>query len=78
MLSAQIAIMEKRLQEKFALRADYALLTAVRGIGQTLVTMMGCSRVAQCLNHPNIDRWLPAMVSVSEAPGPSDSVVTHP
>jgi transposase len=39
-LSAQIAIVEKRLHEKVAPRADYALLTTVPGIGQTLATVI--------------------------------------
>ncbi|MFM0033029.1 IS110 family transposase, partial [Paraburkholderia madseniana] len=39
-LSAQIAIVEKRLQEKVAPRPDYALLTTVPGIGQTLATII--------------------------------------
>ncbi len=39
-LSAQIAIVEKRLQEKVAPLADYALLTTVPGIGQTLATVI--------------------------------------
>ncbi|MEM5353425.1 IS110 family transposase [Paraburkholderia caribensis] len=37
-LSAQIAVLEKRLQEKVKPTADYALLTTVPGIGQTLAT----------------------------------------
>ena len=37
-LSAQIAVIEKRLQEKVVARAEYALLTTVPGIGQTLAT----------------------------------------
>ncbi|MCC8405334.1 IS110 family transposase [Paraburkholderia sp. MMS20-SJTN17] len=39
-LSSQIAIVEKRLQEKVAPRPDYALLTTVPGIGQTLATII--------------------------------------
>nr|WP_244106564.1 transposase [Paraburkholderia phenazinium] len=39
-LSAQIAIVEKRLQEKVTTHADYALLTTVPGIGQTLATVI--------------------------------------
>jgi transposase len=39
-LSAQIAIVEKRLQQKVAPDADYALLTTVPGIGQTLATVI--------------------------------------
>jgi transposase len=38
-LSAQIAIVEKRLQQKVAPDADYTLLTTVPGIGQTLATV---------------------------------------
>ncbi|SIT48122.1 transposase (fragment) [Paraburkholderia piptadeniae] len=37
-LSAQIDVLEKRLQEKVAPSPDYALLTTVPGIGQTLAT----------------------------------------
>ena len=39
-LSAQIAVVEKRLQEKVAPNSDYALLTTVPGIGQTLATVI--------------------------------------
>jgi transposase len=39
-LSAQIDIVEKRLQEKVAPHPDYALLTTVPGIGQTLATVI--------------------------------------
>ena len=39
-LSAQIELLEKRLQEKVKPRADYALLTTVPGIGQTLATVI--------------------------------------
>ncbi len=39
-LSAQIAIVEQRLQEKVAPLADYALLTTVPGIGQTLAAVI--------------------------------------
>jgi transposase len=39
-LSAQIAIVEKRLQQKVAPDADYTLLTTVPGIGQTLATVI--------------------------------------
>ena len=39
-LSAQIAIVEKRLQEKVAPDAHYDLLTTVPGIGQTLATVI--------------------------------------
>ena len=39
-LSSQIAIVEKRLQEKVAPRPDYSLLTTVPGIGQTLATII--------------------------------------
>jgi transposase len=39
-LSSQIAIVEKRLQEKVAPCPDYALLTTVPGIGQTLATVI--------------------------------------
>ncbi|MGL1835196.1 IS110 family transposase, partial [Rhodocyclaceae bacterium SMB388] len=37
-LSAQIDLLEKRLQEKVGARAEYALLTSVPGIGQVLAT----------------------------------------
>jgi transposase len=37
-LSAQIDLLEKRLQEKVGPRAEYALLTSVPGIGQVLAT----------------------------------------
>lgn len=37
-LSAQIDLLEKRLQEKMAERAEYALLTSVPGIGRILAT----------------------------------------
>jgi transposase len=39
-LCAQIAIVEKRLQQKVAPDADYTLLTTVPGIGQTLATVI--------------------------------------
>ncbi|MFM0528007.1 transposase [Paraburkholderia strydomiana] len=39
-LSAQIAIVEKRLQQKVTPDADYTLLTTVPGIGQTLATVI--------------------------------------
>jgi transposase len=39
-LSAQIDVVEKRLQEKVALNPDYVLLTTVPGIGQTLATVI--------------------------------------
>nr|WP_231337551.1 transposase [Paraburkholderia sprentiae] len=39
-LSGQIAIVEKRLQQKLAPDADYNLLTTVPGIGQTLATVI--------------------------------------
>ncbi|GAB6849203.1 transposase [Paraburkholderia kururiensis] len=39
-LSSQIAIVERRLQEKIAPRTDYTLLTTLPGIGQTLATMI--------------------------------------
>lgn len=39
-LSAQIDIVEKRLQEKVAPNHDYALLTTVPGIGQILATVI--------------------------------------
>jgi len=39
-LSAQIAIVEKRLQQEVAPDADYTLLTTVPGIGQTLATVI--------------------------------------
>jgi transposase len=39
-LSAQIDIVEKRLQEKVAPNPDYVLLTSVPGIGQTLATVI--------------------------------------
>ena len=39
-LSAQIDLIEKRLQEKMAERADYALLTSVPGIGRVLDPMI--------------------------------------
>ncbi len=37
-LSAQIDLLEKRLQEKVGPRAEYGLLTSVPGIGQVLAT----------------------------------------
>jgi len=37
-LSAQIDLLEKRLQEKVGARAEYGLLTSVPGIGQVLAT----------------------------------------
>lgn len=37
-LSEQIAVLEKRLQEKVGARAEYGLLTSVPGIGQVLAT----------------------------------------
>jgi transposase len=37
-LSAQIDLLEKRLQEKVGARAEYGLLTSVPGIGQALAT----------------------------------------
>lgn len=37
-LSAQIELIEKRLQERVKVRADYALLTSVPGIGRILAT----------------------------------------
>jgi transposase len=37
-LSAQIELLEKRLQEKVVARAEYGLLTSVPGIGQVLAT----------------------------------------
>jgi transposase len=37
-LCAQIKLLEKRLQEKVAARAEYGLLTSVPGIGQVLAT----------------------------------------
>ncbi|MEX3816233.1 transposase, partial [Paraburkholderia sp. BR13439] len=37
-LSAQIEILEKRLQEKVTAQAEYALLTSVPGIGRILAT----------------------------------------
>uniref|UniRef100_UPI003F49A503 IS110 family transposase n=1 Tax=Cupriavidus necator TaxID=106590 RepID=UPI003F49A503 len=39
-LSAQIELLEKRLQEKVKPRADYALLTTVPGIGQILASVI--------------------------------------
>lgn len=39
-LSAQIELLEKRLQERMAERAEYALLASVPGIGRVLVTMI--------------------------------------
>lgn len=39
-LSAQIELLEKRLQERMAERAEYALLTSVPGIGRVLATMI--------------------------------------
>ncbi|MFL9909408.1 IS110 family RNA-guided transposase [Paraburkholderia sp. RL17-337-BIB-A] len=39
-LCAQIDVLEKRLQEKVAPNPDYALLTTVPGIGQTLATVI--------------------------------------
>ncbi|MEZ2355041.1 transposase [Caballeronia sp. RCC_10] len=39
-LSAQIVILEKRLQEKVLLRPEYALLMTVPGIGLTLATVI--------------------------------------
>lgn len=39
-LSAQIELIEKRLQERMAERADYILLTSVPGIGRVLATMI--------------------------------------
>jgi transposase len=39
-LSAQIAILVKRLLEKVKLRADYKLLTSVPGVGQILATII--------------------------------------
>jgi transposase len=39
-LSAQIAIVEKRLQQKVTPDADYTLLTTVPGIGPTLATVI--------------------------------------
>nr|WP_235007976.1 hypothetical protein [Caballeronia humi] len=39
-LSSQIEVVEKRLHEKVALDPDYALLTTVPGIGQTLATVI--------------------------------------
>jgi transposase len=39
-LAAQIEIVEKRLQEKVTPNPDYALLTTVPGIGQTLATVI--------------------------------------
>ncbi|MGF6507740.1 transposase [Paraburkholderia sp. 32] len=39
-LCAQIKVVEKRLQEKVAPNPDYALLTTVPGIGQTLATVL--------------------------------------
>jgi transposase len=39
-LSVQINILEKRLQEKVVPHPDYALLTTVPGIGQTLATVI--------------------------------------
>ncbi|EKS71792.1 MULTISPECIES: IS110 family transposase [Caballeronia] len=39
-LSAQIDTLEKRLHERVLLNADYALLTTVPGIGQTLATVI--------------------------------------
>jgi transposase len=37
-LSAQIELIERRLQERVKVRADYALLTSVPGIGRILAT----------------------------------------
>lgn len=37
-LSAQIDLLEKRLQEKVGTRAEFGLLTSVPGIGQVLAT----------------------------------------
>jgi transposase len=39
-LSAQINVVEKRLQEKVASNPDYVLLTTVPGIGQALATVI--------------------------------------
>ncbi len=39
-LSAQIKVVEKRLQEKVTANPDYVLLTTVPGIGQTLATVI--------------------------------------
>jgi transposase len=39
-LTAQIELLEKRLQERMADRAEYALLTSVPGIGRILATMI--------------------------------------
>ena len=39
-LSAQIELLEKRLQEKVGARTEYGLLTSVPGIGQVLATMI--------------------------------------
>ena len=39
-LSAQIELLEKRLQEKVGARPEYGLLTSVPGIGQVLATMI--------------------------------------
>jgi len=39
-LSAQIELLEKRLQEKVGARMEYGLLTSVPGVGQVLATMI--------------------------------------
>jgi transposase len=39
-LSAQIELLEKRLQERVAARAEYALLNSMPGIGQVLATLI--------------------------------------
>jgi transposase len=52
-LSAQIELLEKRLQEKVEPRADYALLTTVPGIGRILATVI-------LLETGSIDRFASA------------------
>jgi transposase len=68
-LESQISMLEERLQERVRLREDYALLTTVPGIGQTLATtiMLETGSIARFAKVGNFSSYCRCVESLRES-----------
>jgi len=70
-LQSQITVLEERLQERVRLHEDYALLTTVPGIGQTLATtiMLETGNIARFAKVGNFSSYCRCVDSLRESNG---------
>ena len=70
-LKSQITVLEERLQERVRLHEDYALLTTVPGIGQTLATtiMLETGSIARFAKVGDFSSYCRCVDSLRESNG---------